>query len=197
MHRIDADSHVGNQFNPGDPLVPRAATQVDHHWLNAVQEELANAITSAGVALVKGTNTQLKKILGLSGSGDPAPGDRYFSGMIDVFRTASATGLRALRVTVGGGDESDIGGLFQATDATALKATTSDGVAVHAVSTGSGPAIKAEGYVDLTGATVSAVHLLNEAAIPGTVGPAGTLVYVAGGLNKAYISDGTAWNALW
>lgn len=60
MHRIDTSGHVSNLFNPGDPLVPRPPTQVDEHWLNAVQEELVNLIvTGAGITLVKGTNTQL------------------------------------------------------------------------------------------------------------------------------------------
>lgn len=59
MHRIDANAHVSNQFDPGDPLVPRLPTQVDHHWLNAIQEEIIAALTAAGITPVKGTNTQL------------------------------------------------------------------------------------------------------------------------------------------
>jgi hypothetical protein len=61
MHRIDADSHVGNLFDEGDPGVPRAPTQVDADWLNAVQEEIANTVVGAGLSLIKGTNTQLYK----------------------------------------------------------------------------------------------------------------------------------------
>lgn len=62
MHRIDTDGHVGNQFNEGDPLVPRLPTQIDKHWLNAVQEELVSIVLDAasGIgALVKGTNNQV------------------------------------------------------------------------------------------------------------------------------------------
>ena len=59
MHRIDTDGHVGNLFDEGDPGVPRLPTQVDSEILNAFQEELANFITSQGIALVKNTNTQL------------------------------------------------------------------------------------------------------------------------------------------
>lgn len=70
MHRIDTDGHVGNLFNGGDPLVPRLPTQIDPAWLNAVQEELANAITQdGGAALVKGTNTQLANAFVRVGSG--------------------------------------------------------------------------------------------------------------------------------
>jgi hypothetical protein len=60
MHRIDADAHVGNLFNEGDPGVPRLPTQIDKHWLNMVQEELVALATDAGITLVKGTNTQLR-----------------------------------------------------------------------------------------------------------------------------------------
>lgn len=63
MHRIDADAHVSNLFDPGDPLVPRQPTQVDAAWLNAVQEELCNFIAKAGIGLSKGTNTQLEAAL--------------------------------------------------------------------------------------------------------------------------------------
>ena len=62
MHRIDTDGHVTNLFDEGDPLVPRQPTQIDKHWLNAIQEEIVNVILdgASGVgALVKGTNTQL------------------------------------------------------------------------------------------------------------------------------------------
>jgi hypothetical protein len=65
MHRVDTDGHVGNLFNQGDPTVPRAPTQVDPAILNAFQEELCNAITDPGTALVKGTNTQLADGLAL------------------------------------------------------------------------------------------------------------------------------------
>lgn len=63
MHRIDADAHVGNMFDEGDPLIPRQPTQIDKHWLNAVQEEIVGVILDAGISLVKGTNTQLLSAL--------------------------------------------------------------------------------------------------------------------------------------
>lgn len=65
MHAIDADAHVANKFSEGDPSVPRAPTQVDHHWLNAIQEELLNLLTLAAVTPVKGTWTQIKSALDL------------------------------------------------------------------------------------------------------------------------------------
>lgn len=51
MHRIDGLDHVANKFSEGDPMEPREATQVTPDWLNSVQEEIANAITGAGIAL--------------------------------------------------------------------------------------------------------------------------------------------------
>jgi hypothetical protein len=65
MHRIDEAGHVGNLFTEGNPSLGQPATKVGDDWLNAVQEELCNAITGSGTALVKGTNTQLAAALAL------------------------------------------------------------------------------------------------------------------------------------
>lgn len=59
MHRIDAAGHVGNQFVHEDPATNRPPTEIDAAWLNAVQNELANAIQGFGVDLEKGTQDQL------------------------------------------------------------------------------------------------------------------------------------------
>lgn len=59
MHKTDATDHVTNLFSDGDPGVPRLGTVVDEDWLNAVQEELINILTVAGVTPVKGTWTQV------------------------------------------------------------------------------------------------------------------------------------------
>jgi hypothetical protein len=71
MHRIDGsdvdvDLHGSGKdgFTDGDPSVPTPATVITDDWLNAVQEELSNAIeTYGGQALVKGTNDQLSTVL--------------------------------------------------------------------------------------------------------------------------------------
>lgn len=60
MHRIDASGNVAGEFTDGDPGTNTPATVVDSPWLNDVQEELVNAVLSAGIALVKGTQTQLR-----------------------------------------------------------------------------------------------------------------------------------------
>jgi hypothetical protein len=63
MHRIDEDGHVNNHFAEGDPALGQQATRVGAPWLNAVQEEIANAIEGTGATLNKENNGQLAVIL--------------------------------------------------------------------------------------------------------------------------------------
>lgn len=64
MHRIDGPGATqDNKFTEGDPANGTQATIVTAEWLNAVQEELARAIESVGVDLVKSNNTQLEEAL--------------------------------------------------------------------------------------------------------------------------------------
>lgn len=99
MHRVDTDGNVGNLFDEGDPLVPRLPTQVDAAILNAFQEELANAITTAGVALVKGTNNQLASVMMNLTTAQTVTGKKTFT------RPGGGTVLEAL------GDNSMAGGV--------------------------------------------------------------------------------------
>jgi hypothetical protein len=46
-------------FSDGDLGLGVQGTVLDDDWLNAVQEEIAGVIEACGIALVKGTNTQL------------------------------------------------------------------------------------------------------------------------------------------
>lgn len=75
MHRTDADGNVANMFDEGDPGVPTQPTQIDADWLNAVQEELANAVEGAGLTLDKPTTWQLRNVIELMYMGIP-PGGR-------------------------------------------------------------------------------------------------------------------------
>lgn len=102
MHRIDTDGHVANLFNEGDPAVPRLPTQVDKHILNAFQEEIANAIVSAGIALVKGTNTQLRDALGLN-SGSPGLIARFFANTLNITPAGTAKAALLQAATNSGG----------------------------------------------------------------------------------------------
>lgn len=101
MHRIDTDepgfpSPTPGYFDSGDPLVPRLPTRIDKHWMNAVQEELVNAIEAAGITLVKGTWTQLRDAMGLN-SGARGKVARYFENTLDI----SSGLVRALLLTAG------------------------------------------------------------------------------------------------
>lgn len=78
MHRIDANAHVLNKFDEGDPGVPRQPTQVDADWLNAVQENICKAVEGAGLTLSKGTpetdgtyNNQLLQAIRQKGQTSP------------------------------------------------------------------------------------------------------------------------------
>ena len=63
MHRIDGQNHDNNRFQGGDPAQRANATVVTSDWLNAVQEEIVNAIVSEGITLDKAVNTQLTDAL--------------------------------------------------------------------------------------------------------------------------------------
>jgi hypothetical protein len=155
MHRIDADAHVGNLFDEGDPAVPRLPTQVDKHWLNMVQEELVALATDAGITLVKGTNTQLRdSIRGL---------------FVRVTGTASqtVTGVKTFTskliasYVAGGGGGGGLRGLFESN---AGEGSSSDyTVAVRNYHTGggldaSGGTHGVKGTATLTSATAAGVR---------------------------------------
>lgn len=63
MHLIDAAGHVNNQFVHEDPANNRPPTEVDADWLNAVQNEIANAISGMGLELNKADQSQLLKAI--------------------------------------------------------------------------------------------------------------------------------------
>lgn len=63
MHLIDAAGHVNNQFVHEDPGTNRPPTEIDAAWLNAVQNELSNAIKGYGIALDKNQPDQLFKVI--------------------------------------------------------------------------------------------------------------------------------------
>lgn len=72
MHRIDgAGFAAGNLFTEGNPSLGVPATVVTDDWANDVQEEIVNVILDQGIALVKGTQTQLlsaiKSLIALGG----------------------------------------------------------------------------------------------------------------------------------
>jgi hypothetical protein len=63
MHRIDGAGHVDHMFVGEDVATSRPPTEFTPEWFNAVQEEVAGVVEAAGIALVKGDNTQLQKAI--------------------------------------------------------------------------------------------------------------------------------------
>jgi hypothetical protein len=95
MHRTDASGNVANLFVDKVPGVS-AGTIVDDDWLNAVQEENANAIEADGTTLVKGTNTQLRTVLSVILAGTTPGGRLTLSSLLPVTITdvTAATTVR-------------------------------------------------------------------------------------------------------
>lgn len=64
MHRIDGPGATTDKmFTEGDPVRGVPATNVTGAWLNAVQEEIANAVAEAGIPLDKSINVQLAQAM--------------------------------------------------------------------------------------------------------------------------------------
>lgn len=59
MHKIDGDGNVAGQFAAENLTTGQQPTVVTADWLNAVQNEVINMLTAAGIAPVKADNTQL------------------------------------------------------------------------------------------------------------------------------------------
>jgi len=63
MHLIDGAGHMNNQFVAEDVATGRPPTEITADLMNALQNEIANFILSAGAALNKNSNTQLRDAL--------------------------------------------------------------------------------------------------------------------------------------
>lgn len=64
MHRIDGPgATVDNKFTEGDPAAATPATTVTDDWLNDLQENVCKVIEDAGIALLKGSYSQLKNAI--------------------------------------------------------------------------------------------------------------------------------------
>ena len=59
MHRIDTSTAVDGNFVDKNPTLGVEGTVVDADWLNAVQDEICNVITSSGASLNKNSFVQL------------------------------------------------------------------------------------------------------------------------------------------
>lgn len=59
MHRIDTSTAVDGNFVDKNPTLGVEGTVADAAWLNAVQDEICNVITSSGASLNKNSFVQL------------------------------------------------------------------------------------------------------------------------------------------
>lgn len=89
MHRNDQPGNINGLYVSGSPQNGQRATRVGPDALNALQEEIVNVITFAGLALNKPDNTQLRQaivalIAGVVGTG---------GGSVPTTRTVTGGGL--------------------------------------------------------------------------------------------------------
>jgi hypothetical protein len=111
MHRTEADGHVSNLFDPGDPFIPRPATQLTYDWCNAVQEELALTIEGLGGTLnTASTDTTPNQLLGRLNA-------KY--GRLDYVSNAW-TGSATIGGTLGVTGNTSLGGSLSVTASTTL-----------------------------------------------------------------------------
>jgi len=69
MKRTDADYHIGNLFQSGNPLTGQRGTRLEHTWLNNVQEELITPLEAADIVPDGGDTGQLLRSLRRLGLG--------------------------------------------------------------------------------------------------------------------------------
>lgn len=185
MHRIDADAHVANQFSEGDPTVPRLPTRIDAAWLNAVQEELAQMVLAAGVALIKGV-VQLPAVTAFLTRVQTWTARQTFSKGLVAETSTSGPGVSAtanLDVAI----SASTAGLRYAIEATSSgasaavrMATSSTGEALYVERTaGTGDVVSVSGgTVDLTGVSGSAAPLRLREQIAAPSAPVGGEIWI-------------------
>lgn len=198
MHRTDGDGHVSNLFDEGDPGVPRQPTQIDKHWLNAVQEEIVNVVldSASGVgALVKGTNTQL--LAAIRGIVTNRTTDQTVDGIKTFVKSVIAQAGVAITQSVADSDAlvstgngNGRGAVFTggATGGGLQAVGNSDQPAVNAVQTASGYPVRCAG--DTTSPARGAILLVPQNADP-TTPDTGAMYVTTAGVLKIY--NGSAW----
>jgi hypothetical protein len=214
MHRIDTDGHVSNLFDSGDPVEPRLPTQVDKHWLNAVQEELVEVVLDAGITLAKGTNTQLLEglrtlfVRATGAAAQTVTGVKTFtSKLIASFSDGGAGGggLRGLfESDTGEGSSADstvavrnygVGGGIDASGATqGVKGTATASSSTAAGVVGTGATANAYGVV-MEGKASSPVRA-SARIVPQSPAPSSAQMgdlYVNSSDGKLYVYNGSAW----
>ncbi len=59
MHRIDSVNSENGMWVAGNPATGKRPTAATPDWFNAVQDEISNVVTAAGIDLSKTQNNQL------------------------------------------------------------------------------------------------------------------------------------------
>ncbi len=199
MHRIDADAHVGNLFDEGDPGVPVAPTQVDADWLNAVQEELANAIedlTAGGITLIKGTNNQLATAMVSRATVQIITAAKTFqAGIVATQSAANSVAISA----AGNGTGAGVSATGGDTSANGVNGTggAPNGSGVRGVGTGVGFGVVGQGGATGSG-VVGSGGATSGVGVTGNGGPGSAGLTGQGGANGAgcvAVGDGTGTGA--
>lgn len=92
MHRIDQPGNVSNLFVSGNPQTGQRPTRVGPKWLNAVQEEIANAIEQSGIDLDEPDNFQLYQAIVAIATGAAGAGGGSVPTSRQVLTSGLATG---------------------------------------------------------------------------------------------------------
>lgn len=201
MHKIDTDGHVANAFDEGDPGVPRQPTQVDKHWLNAVQQELVNAVEGSGQALVKGTWDQLKKAIGLGGG---SGGARAFAAALaGEFWNIINTGA-GITVKLAGSGTTAAAAVLDLLNNSTGPILKGEGASVIALAKlknfAAGPCLELEGLNGswpLKLVPLTTLPTTNPAGGALSAADDGAIVYLAGAYNKLYCyTNSLGWVAL-
>lgn len=134
MHAIDTNGAVSSKFDPGDPGVPRLPTQVDHHWCNAVQEELLSILAAASVTPVKGdwdqVLTALYSLFVDTANAQSVGGAKTFLNALTVADTIVATPTSGNKVgIVANGRGTEVAGYFVALGSSAPASVYAEGPA--------------------------------------------------------------------
>jgi hypothetical protein len=171
MHRTDGANHSSNMFEDRDLVTPTPGTQIEKHWLNAVQEELVNILVLCGVTPVKGTWTQLRDVLVNKVTNQVIAGLKTFTQKVVI--GTGPTGTQMLEV------QGDSG-----MDPLVKIQNSANAVALQVQSVNGKPTMRITAH---DGSVAPSSY-------PGV---AGDMIFVGGVYNKLYVHDGTIWNACW
>jgi hypothetical protein len=105
-HRTTADGHVSNEFDDGDPTVPRQGTLLTALDMTMLQEELCGLVEESGTALNSGNNQQLRDLLMNLTTQQTATATKTFVGT-DA-QTGDLEGRAGIVATGGTGEAGDV-----------------------------------------------------------------------------------------